>query len=298
MTPPQPERFWPSRYGSADRRGSGNELTAERTLAALRIPVRGEVIELGQVLDERAPAVAPRRWHQLVLAHESLDAMVRERSPNRVSFMDEHSAGSHHLGCHLDGLGHVGIDGHFYNGLHYTDIYGPTGLAQLGIESVRPWVSRGVCLDVAAVAGVDHLPQGWLIGPEHLAAAERRQAVEVRTGDAVLLHTGWATLWDEDPDRYAAAEPGPGVAAAEWLTDRRVSLVGADNWGLEVVPPESPDRFFAVHQHLLARTGTHILENIDTRPLVDGGHAEFLFVLSVPKTRGSTAAPAAPLAIV
>jgi hypothetical protein len=48
----------------------------------------------------------------------------------------------------------------------------------------------------------------------------------------------------------------------------------------------------------LTETGTHILENIDTRPLVRSGESEFLFVASLPRIVGATAAPVNPLAVV
>lgn len=44
--------------------------------------------------------------------------------------------------------------------------------------------------------------------------------------------------------------------------------------------------------------GTHILENSTTAELAAGGHSEFLFCLTVQKTKGSTGAMASPVAIV
>ncbi len=41
-------QWWPSRYGSGDEAGAGNQLTPERTLAALQIPKEGRVIRLAQ----------------------------------------------------------------------------------------------------------------------------------------------------------------------------------------------------------------------------------------------------------
>jgi kynurenine formamidase len=290
--------WWPSRYGHADRLGSGNELTSERTLAALRIPREGRALELGQVLQPGVPAVPPRQWHQLILTHAALEPPDAPVGGSRESSLEEHITSGSHIGCHVDGLGHLGVGGHFYNGLHYRDFLAPTGLLELGIETVRPWICRGVCLDIASLMRTDCLPEGFAITPEHLETACEHQEIDIRAGDAVLLHTGWSRLYTADPDRYAAAEPGAGWRAAHWLSDRRVSLVAADNWAFEVLPFEIAEREFCVHQHLLAETGTHILENIDTHELVDGGHYEFLFVLTVPKLKGATAAPAGPVAVV
>ena len=48
--------WYPSRYGAADRAGTANELTPERTLRALRIPQSGQVIELAQPTRSTTPA--------------------------------------------------------------------------------------------------------------------------------------------------------------------------------------------------------------------------------------------------
>ena len=47
-----------------------------------------------------------------------------------------------------------------------------------------------------------------------------RQGLRLEPGDAVLVHTGWGRLWGTDNARYAAAGPGLGTLAAEWLADK------------------------------------------------------------------------------
>lgn len=268
----------------------------EQVLAALRIPRRGEVIQLALPLYPGAPTVSEHPWEQ-ALVTDGAGSDQAERSENRETYLEELVGGSLHSGCHIDALGHCGIDGRFHGGLGLEEIAGPEGLRQYGIEEAGPWVARGICLDVAAIVGVEALEAGFAISPEHLEAACQRQETSIEAGDVVLLHTGWARFYASDPDRYIEKEPGAGVAAARWLTDRRASLVGADNWGFEVVPAEQEGHSFPAHQHLLTETGTHILENIDTAPLLRAGASEFLFLASVPPIRGATAAPLNPLAV-
>lgn len=57
----QSPRWWPSRYGPNDVVGAGNELTPQRTLAALKLPSEGRLIELAQILEHGVPAVYPGR---------------------------------------------------------------------------------------------------------------------------------------------------------------------------------------------------------------------------------------------
>lgn len=292
------DAWWPSVYGAADRIGAGNELTPEATLAALRLPRSGHVIELAQLTTADVPVIQPRIHHQVILAHESLEDVSRQAGDNRLSTFSEHVVTSYHVGCHLDGLGHAGIDGRYYNGLRYSEIFTATGLTQLGIENVRPWVGRGIVLDIAGLRGLERLDAGLAVTPDDLDRAARGQGLDVRAGDAVLVHTGWSELWARGPQRYAAAEPGLDAEAAEWLACRRVSLVAVDNWGCDVYPSPVPGQFFPVHQRLLTMAGIYILENIRTSELVRStASAPFLFILGVPRLQGATAAVVAPLAV-
>jgi kynurenine formamidase len=143
--------------------------------------------------------IQPRVHHQVILAHETLPDVSRLAGDNRFSTFQEQVVTSYHVGCHLDGLGHAGIDGRFYNGLPYAEIFAAAGLTQLGIENVRPWVSRGIVLDIAGLRGLARLDAGTAITPGDLEQAARRQGIEVRRGDAVLIHTGWSELARVNP---------------------------------------------------------------------------------------------------
>lgn len=298
-------QWWPSRYGGDDEIGASQELTPEMTLAAIQLVREGRIVELSHPLEKGMPVwpppgVAPylegaRPYFQSIVAFAQLNPMAPEG--NSMGYFEENVFKTYHMGTHLDGLPHVGIDGRYYNGIHYKDFYTPTGVTKLGIETVRPWVARGVLLNIAAVVGVEMLEEGFVITPEHLEEACRVQEVEVRRGDAVILHTGYGALWMVDNARYNNLEPGIGWAAAHWLTDRRITVVGADTWSVEVLPGEHPDKPFVVHQHLLAETGTHIVENLKTQELVDSGRSEFLFIMLPLKAKGATGSQVSPVAV-
>ena len=289
------KQWWPSRYGPEDRRGAANELSSAAVLRALRIPKTGRVIELGQVIPTGG-SVARRPHLQTVLAHETLEDVRAQLGRNRFSSFSEQVVTTHHTGTHVDALGHVGIDGVGYGGRPYADVFAVDGLLDLGIEHAPAWVARGVVLDVEAVAG--HLDAGAVITPAMLDDAAAMQGVHPDPGDVLLVHTGWSRLWGADHARYSAGEPGLGWDSAHWVTDRRVSLIGLDNWGCDAFPAERGDDFFSVHQHLITETGTYVVENITTDELVAGGHHEFLFVMAPHKAQGGTAGAAAPVAVV
>lgn len=289
-------QWWPSRYGPEDQAGSLNEITPARTMSALALPRTGEIIELAPVLERDMPGPAGRDWRQIILADGGLEQ--HSDDPSEWTGFEEYTMSSAHVGCHVDGLAHNGIAGRGYNGIHYSDFLARDGLTLLGAENMSPWVTRGVCLDIARVRGTTMMAPGDVISVADVEAAEIAQGVTVGPGDVVLLHTGWMSLWQVDNERFLGGEPGAGWELAHWLTDRRVSAVGADNWAFEAIPFETPEQAFVVHQHLLAETGTYIIENVRTADLIAGGHSEFLFVMTPIKGKGSTGAMVSPIAIV
>lgn len=287
---------FPRRYGAEDTIGALNEIDEQAVRAAAALVRHGRRYQLAQILDARSPAQMWRYWKHSLL----LDRVIPGRfvGANRQSFLEESVAGALHSGTHLDGLAHIGIGEHTYNGHRYDEIVEADGLKKLGIEAVPPIVTRGVLLDVAAAAGVEMLGDTEAVTPDLLETAARTQGVEVRPGDVLVLHTGWSSLWGVDDERYRAAEPGIGLAAARWCTDRRVAVVGADNWAVEVVPGERPELSFPVHQHCIAQYGVHLLENVRTEELVRDGVSEFLCAILPARLRGASASIVSPVAVV
>ncbi len=92
---------------------------------------------------------------------------------------------------------------------------------------------HGVLLDVAALKGLDMLPEAYEITAEDVQQALKKQSLTLRPGDAVLLHTGWGKLWEKDNPRDMKSWLGLGVAAAAWLVQQDLLLGGA---GAPVAP--------------------------------------------------------------
>src|SRR5262249_10833573 len=115
------------------------------------------------------------------------------------------------IGTQFDGLGHLGIGDLFYNGNNRSDFAKPDGLTKLGIEKVGPIVTRGVLIDVAGYKGVTQLESNYEITPADLQGALKKENVEIHSGDIVLVHTGWGSLWMKDNARYGQTSPGIGL---------------------------------------------------------------------------------------
>jgi kynurenine formamidase len=284
------------RYGPDDTIGAANEITAAKVAAAAALVRRGKTYQLAQVLESSSPAQMWRYWKQSLLT----DRVVPGRflGSNEQTFIEESVAGALHSGTHMDGLAHIGVGSRTYNGLHYADIIAADGLTKLGIESVPPIFTRGVLLDIPRARQATALGPEDPVGAADLTAAMAAQEVTVGPGDIVLIHTGWGRLWGTDNKRYAASEPGIDMSGAELLTSRRVTMVGADNWAVEVVTAEPGTVMFPVHQHCLTRFGCYLLENVRTEELAADGVWEFCCVVLPNRLKGASASMVSPVGLV
>jgi len=201
------------------------------------------------------------------------------------------------VGTQFGGFGHQSHDDSHYNCFKLDEIQTRTGFTKLGGENVGSLVGRGVLLDLAALKGVDMLPDTYEITVPDLQQALQRQNLALQPGDAVLIHTGWGKLWGKDNARYMKSCPGIGVAAAEWLAKQDPMLVGADNFPVEVAPNPDPQISLPVHQIMLAVNGIHLLENLKLADLAAKRVYEFAFVMQPLKLKGGTGSTVAPIAI-
>jgi kynurenine formamidase len=259
-----------------------NHITDDTRANALRLVRSGRMYDLGRVLDERVPVFPGRHFRQTLVttAHHANPEMGL--GENKVNWVTEIISGTTQVGTHLDALSHLQMGERGYNGWSVAELAEPSGVSRLGIETVPQIVTRGWLVDVAPLASGD------VIGVPD---------IDPQPGDAVFFHTGWGEHWD-DPETYLSGEPGPGLELAEWLAEREIALTGCDTWSYGPVPPEDPERPFAVPQHLNVRHGVFIVENLDLSALAADGVRRFALILTHPKLRGATGAWTSPIALV
>jgi kynurenine formamidase len=287
--------WYPSPFGEADRIGAANHLSPEIVKRAAALVTTGKTYSLGMELAEDTPAYPPRSYR--IVITQSNDGTGAELGENRATGNDDLVMTYLGISSQIDGLGHLGIGHRYYNGLHARDFVTPKGLKELGTESIPPIVSRGVLLDMAALRGVETVPEGTAYNRAEIEAAAKRQGIDLRRGDVVLFHSGWHRKLETDPDQWWQMHPGLGVDGARYLAERGAVAVGADSTAVEVIPFENEARPFEVHQTLLAKNGVYILENMWTRELAADGVHEFLFVLGQPKFKGAVQMVINPVAI-
>lgn len=284
-----------SKWGAEDMLGAMNYLTPELALEASKLITKGQVVPLGIVTGTKTPAYAPRSFSvQIVQPGQIGDVTLGDKG---MVYNDEILHTWVGIGSQLDGLGHVGINHVYYNNTPAAEFSAPTGLTKFGTEHLPPIATRGLMLDIAALRGVSMMKEGDAITAEDIKAAEARQGVTIRQGDVVLLHTGWLDIIETEADRFGSVEPGLGLSGADYLVEKGIVAVGADNWAVEVIPFEPGAGVFEVHQKLLAQSGTYILENMNTRLLVSAGVSEFMFVLGAARIEGTVQAMVNPVAL-
>jgi kynurenine formamidase len=274
--------WWPSQFGAEDQLGMLNLVDDVKRREALALVREGRLYDLGRVLDEDVPVFPGRYFRQTLVTtahHANGNGGVGE---GHVNWVTEQVTGTMQLGTHLDALSHLQIGDRGYNGWSVAELAGTSGVKRLGVETVPQVVTRGWLVDASEA--------GHVIEPSDLGE------IDPSPGDAVLFYTGWGAHW-QDPERYLSGEPGPGMAVATWLAERRVALTGCDTWSYGPVPAEDPERPFQVPQELNAHHGVFIVENLDLAELAADGVREFALVLTHPKLRGATGAWTSPIAL-
>lgn len=284
-----------SKWGPEDEIGAANLLSPELALAASELVTEGKVYSLGVEVNKDTPAFGPRSW-ALVINQPGQTGGVG-LGPTQTNYNDDIYMGYVGTGSQIDGLGHIGINNVYYNCYKNSLFVQADGLKNLGIEKVPNIVTRGVVLDMTDHFGEEMLAEGTAFNSAEIQAQAEKQGIEIREGDVVLFYTGWLSLVGSENDRYIAAEPGLGLDGARWLAEQNVIAVGADSWGLEVIPFEEGTGVFEVHQELIAKNGIFILENMNTEELVADGVWEFMFVLGQSKMTGGVQAIINPTAI-
>ncbi len=329
----------PSPYGPGDMAGATNTQTPVKAKEmALEVLLgEGKVYRLGHEYSNDMPAFPGSDGWQVTVP-ESLALVFGAQVGTGELFHGNIGQ----QGTQLDSLSHFSYlpngstnldEAIFYNQFTGAEVFDfPNGVTALGVENLKPMVTRGILLDVQRYANGGHrLVAGQEITMamiDQTLAAQGLTRGDIKQGDAVLIMTGHEELWDQgtvgyyiDPGLGTLAQPGIGLPVAQWLGTRRPTVVGSDNWGIEVAPnPNAPLSLgigFPVHHELLIKNGIPMQESMhlgelahdcalefqDLRghgfPKAAAGKLAYVFAyiaLPVPM-RGATGSPGHPIAI-
>ena len=295
----------PSPFGPDDQTGATNRITPAVTKAAAAEIQTGVVTSMANNLVDGIPLFGTRFSKTVLTSFATMPGA--EFGNNKLSYMEDTYLSQSHVGTHIDGLGHIGIQDCYYNQTPMAKYVTQNYLKRFGIENIKTFATRGVIIDAVKVfqaAGklkpnpackTPCLDAGTVITVDDLQAGLKMYNVTLREADAVFINTGWGDLFKQWPAQnvaYNKGEPGIGEKAAEWLAAQKVVAVGADQWAVEVIPGEEESIAFPVHKTLITDNGIHIIENVRTDLIAAEaartGRATFFLSMTVPKAVGLT----------
>lgn len=298
--------WWPHAiWGAGDQAGGSNWITPEKIMESIKLVRTGKLYELGQVYERGMPLFGQRTY----ALHSVASPSGGPFGENNLIYNDEHlSTEIGQVGTQFDGPGHIGTrlkmaDGSeedvYYNGFTGKEMYSPYGLRKLGVENIKPFITRGILVDIAGYKGVATLPKGYEVTLADVKGALSKQGVAetgIQNGDAIFFNYGWSKLWST-PEKYNDSPPGIGMEVAQWVVDKNASMIGSDQFGTEVsLPPDAP-LSNPVHQLLITQNGIFNLENMVFESLIEDGQYEFLFIFTPVRFKGATGSPGRPIAI-
>ena len=314
----------PGPYGSDDQRGSWNEVTPEKTAAALarldaQRPVRS--YDLSETLSNDFPSMPGRHYEQVLSTRgcpppegfEGTSLSTEPLGPYQICSLEERVSTTYNIGTKINGLHHGGIAGKVYNGFDVREIARSWGTTHLGNETQGPIVTRGVVLDVLGQkvaageeAHIEWLPHGrpmlrekYRIRVEDIEAALDFAAIRdpIGPGDAVLFRTGWRELIATDPDRYCTSlQAGPYLRECRYLASRRPALIASDSRVFGAAREDMAASMLP-HQELAVRYGIRVGEGLRSDPLVEDGIFDFVFCWAPQNARGAVSGNSPPIAL-
>jgi kynurenine formamidase len=304
-----PDKWWPSEWGADDQLGALNRLDAGKVLQAASLIKQGVIYDMTRVYSEDMPlfSLTPqaRKFTVTIPGAPSWGPLGK----NKLAWNEEFISG--HLGqdgtqfdalCHMGTvLGEAGdLNGiRYYNGHSHADIGTGRGFSKLGVEKVTPIFTRGILIDIAAYKGA-MMERSEEFSLTDIKGALKKQGMsedDIQVGDALFYHTGWGSLWGVDNTKFNSGTPGMSDKAGDWVVEKKVVLVGTDNWAVEAIPGPDLDNFAPNHQKFLVENGIYIMENLDFSALIAANVYEFAFVFGAMPIKGATGSPGRPFAI-
>jgi kynurenine formamidase len=297
------------RWGANDRLGTLNHITPERLVAAARLVRTGKLFDLGLPLGSDGIQIGLLNRinpvHTMTMTPHDFHAHGHNLRPEGMIFSDDYIYMPLQCATQWDGLGHAGYDGHLYNGVAGESVSTMRGSSVLSIHQIaaKGVAGRGVLLDIAALKGVESLAAGEAIQVRDLEAAERRQRVRVGPGDILLVRTGWIRRFTVDRSARAFWKGSPGIDASclEWLQQREVAAIAADNSAVEVSPPDATEVSLPVHAVGIRDMGLTLGEIFVLDELAadceSDGVWEFFLTAPPLKVKGGVGTPITPIAL-
>ncbi len=307
IKPEQPNNW--GRWGAEDQRGAANLITGDvvqqslksvrsGTILSLSLPIQGATASRKR---ENIPHLAGRPLPQHFMSIDGADYAAGASHPagGRAIADDALMISPHGTTTHIDALCHMWLGDKIYNG-HPSSRIRSYGATRCGIENLGPMVTRGVFFDIAGLHNKPHLDKDYRISIADLTAVLAKNQLTLQSGDAVIIRTGWPTVFSTDKNIYWSGEPGLSSEAAEWLAAKDVAVVACDNSaisGLNCCGGADETPTDDIHMIFLWRHGIYLVEMLWLEELAKHQVASFLFILAPLQIVGGTGSPVNPIAV-
>ena len=272
-------RNW-GRWGANDQVGAINLITAEKRRAAAGLVQTGRTVSLSRTFEP------PQHF------------MTKSALGSGGGYVMDYLGFIYHGSTitHIDALCHIWDGDGMWQGRD-PDAEITTQGAQFG--DITHWkegiITKGVLIDVPRHRGEPHVSIEQPVTGEELDAIARAENVTIESGDAMLVHSGWAAYMASDDDG-SRGRPGLHPSCAEFIRDHDVALLG---WDLMDARADS-NLPWPVHG-VLFNFGVALLDNALLEPVAEACAEEnrwsFLFqALPLNVARG-TGSPVNPIAM-
>lgn len=291
------------KWGPNDQLGTLNYITPQVRLNAKKCIRSGKVFNLGIDIKKNMPHFPGRDFQFLTYEISDTDS---------ICYCEDQILMNVQYSTHYDGLLHAGYNHKLYNGYPYSGIT-VSGGQKLGIHLwADKAVTRGVLLDVAKYKGKKIIEKGYIITSEDLQGTADKQGVEIKSGDFLLIRTGWIIRlleqkWPmEIPELKALGEPGVGYDAAQWIDKKEIALVACDQTGFEPIPfdPIAYKKYkttYPMHAEFIVKMGMPLGELFDLEALAkdcaEDGQYDFMIFAPPLKIIGGSGSPLSPIVI-
>jgi len=299
------------RWGPEDQRGTLNHITPEALKRAASSVRQGKLFNLGLDFNAEGPQTGlGKRFNPKVYATD-LFTPINPARPD-VCYADDVVHMPLQAATQWDAFAHVHYGGQLYNGVKAAEALGVSGACRCSIDHLaKPGImSRGVLLDIARLRGVDILPAGYAITVDDLRAACTKQGVSFEPGDILLLRTGQIRRFTLERDRaaFGGLQAGLDASCAEWVHERSLAAVAADNLAVEVLTEEMRDPNLPgdvmplpFHMLMLRDMGCPLGEifNLEALAADCAADGQYVFQLAAPPlpVTGGFGSPINPLAL-
>src|SRR4051812_11754625 len=185
------------KWGPDDEIGTLNSPSAEDIVAATRLVKKGKVISLALNFDHLGPQGAKSKYPAMgrinpvhTMLRTGTDAYSGVLDKRGIRAADDMVTMPLQCGTQWDGLGHVFYENSMWNGYDCREVTS-AGAQKCGIEKTKnKMVGRGVFLDVARAKGKKWLDDGYAIPTADLDETARKQKVDLKRGDYIIVRTG------------------------------------------------------------------------------------------------------------